>query len=154
MRSDALATVALTAVVLLVAACGGGDPTATPNPPTPTASRDLFPTLGEPFEMRIGNSVFIDAEGYRIDFTDVVSDSRCAVGVECVTAGRAVIELSIREAAAVPDALHLLAIGDAGPEPTAVDVGPYNIALEALAPQPHADGRELDYVATLVVTQD
>ena len=143
-----LATVAL-------AACSA-DPSPTPAPTaTATASPfiDVMVTQGQPFEMGPNYRAFVDADGYTIDYVGVASDSRCARDVQCITAGRAVVEFAITPGTGQPTQSYLFGIGDNGPEPSIHDVGGFRVSLTNLDPQPHSDGRLLDYRATLIVTE-
>lgn len=153
----------LTSIAALsLGACGAGSTptpasTATPTEsPTATPTQlpfvDIMVTLGQAFQMGPKHTAFVDPDGFRIDYVGVVSDSRCARDVQCITAGRAVVEFAIATSTSAPLQSYLFGIGDAGPEPPSHDVGGYRISLTQLDPLPHSDGRLLDYRATLVVT--
>ena len=159
-----IVTVATAALAALVAtACSDEVPTSTaipPSPkpleapsPTPPPHRDLWIIPGEPLRVRSGYDSAWDQESYRIDFKRVTADSRCPAGATCAVAGRAVIEILVNDpSTGVPGELHLLAIGDPGPEPSEKAIGPYIVAFQALEPLPDADGAVPDfYTATLVV---
>jgi hypothetical protein len=54
------------------------------------SSGDIDASLGEEFSLSLGEKVFIESENLLIRFDEVVEDSRCPRGVECVWAGEAV----------------------------------------------------------------
>jgi hypothetical protein len=72
-------------ISLLCAGCAG-------NPTQPGHVR-----LGEPFELRAGRSATLD-EGLAIVFDRVASDSRCPLDALCVSAGDAVVAVTISQA--------------------------------------------------------
>ena len=51
--------------------------------------------LGQEFTLPVGKTADIDGEGLSIKFEEVIGDSRCAKGVECVWAGEAKCRLLI-----------------------------------------------------------
>ena len=52
--------------------------------------------LGEEFSLKIGESAEIRGEDLEITFLEVLEDSRCPKGVQCVWAGRAVCLVRIK----------------------------------------------------------
>ena len=72
-------------ISLLCAGCAG----------TPTQPGQL----GQPFELRAGTSATLE-EGLAVIFDRVDSDSRCAIDAVCVSAGDAVIAVTISQGAA------------------------------------------------------
>jgi hypothetical protein len=156
----------LAAAMIAAVACGSDDPASTPTPtpstqtptptvtptpvtPTPSPYQDFHPTLGEPFDLLLGGSAFVDEHGYRITFVRVVSDSRCPANVQCIVAGAATIEISVRTAAGEPEQTYTLAIGDPASEPKSVAIGGFEIEFLELAPYP--GGTPGPTQATLVV---
>ena len=80
--------------------------------------------------------------GGRLVFANVVNDSRCPKGAQCVWAGTATVHLQLVPDPAVPDTVNLLAVLDGG-EPRAeagaqlpVDTLGVRITLLDLAPYP------------------
>jgi len=80
--------------------------------------------------------------GGRLVFANVVNDSRCPKGAQCVWAGTATVHLQLVPDPAVPDTVNLLAVLDGG-EPHAeaaaqlpVDTLGVSITLLELAPYP------------------
>jgi hypothetical protein len=125
-------------VSLLCAGCAG-------NPAQPGQ-----PSFGEPFDLRAGASATID-QGLAIIFDRVMSDSRCPMDAICVTAGDAVVAVTISQGAAGSGGreLHTDARG------SEASYLAYTITLLALQPFPQS-GRQIrpdDYVATLAVAR-
>ncbi|MEM7483282.1 MAG: hypothetical protein AAF481_19125 [Acidobacteriota bacterium] len=50
---------------------------------------------GESFRLAVGESARLDLLGWRVTFVEVVGDSRCPKGVQCVWAGEATVRLEI-----------------------------------------------------------
>lgn len=102
-------TVPPTGLPLLPTATPGlATATPTPRPPTATAvaptavSRQpsaVVPTavggqpsavtakLGSAFKLGVGQSASVEGEGVRLELVDIIQDSRCPQGVQCVRAG-------------------------------------------------------------------
>lgn len=59
--------------------------------------RLLEPALDEYFELPVGPDALIKGEDLRLTFEEIVEDSRCPLGVECVTAGQAVYTLTAKK---------------------------------------------------------
>lgn len=102
MRGAMRNAVALLAMVLVAGACqgnAGATPTRTPTPspdatPAPaTASHDDKP-FGERIVLRKGMSAEV-APSATLTFVDIVSDSRCPKGVQCVWAGEVTIAMKL-----------------------------------------------------------
>ena len=55
--------------------------------------------LGQDFSLRIGNSINIKGEQFKIRFVEVTGDSRCPTGAVCVWEGRVncLMEITYRE---------------------------------------------------------
>jgi len=125
MRASALVSVAV--VALSSAGCGsGGDPVA------------ASVVIGNPSMLAPGDTM--DIQGVlRLRFDAVVNDSRCAVDVVCVTAGDAVVRVSlgfINPAILAPIVLLELHAGPPGPA-SAAAYG-YRVTLRQLDPEPRA----------------
>ena len=71
------------AVLALVLATGCSGSPAQPSPLK----------FGEPFELRLGARAEFDGDAFLL-FDDVRSDSRCAIDVQCVRAGEAVVSVN------------------------------------------------------------
>lgn len=68
---------------------------------TPTGVPERF-TLGEPFDLAVGEGALSRDGRTAIHFTRVVGDSRCPPDVVCVWAGEARIELEVVHPVGVP----------------------------------------------------
>ena len=53
------------------------------------AAQRIIASLGQEFTLPIGETAEIDSESLSIKFVEVIGDSRCPAGVECVWAGEA-----------------------------------------------------------------
>jgi hypothetical protein len=130
------------ACVLLALAVGGCQQKAAERP------------LGAPFEIAAGQIVHLTGTDLRLRFVRVEADSRCPAGVQCITAGEAVIALEAK-VGGTNDVAHLHLGGgslDGGPP---VQVAGIEVRLHALVPAPVA-GAVPDttaYVATLVASR-
>lgn len=125
-------------VLILVAGCAS-------NPTGPSAV-----VLGQPFELHPGDSARL-ADGFEVRFEGVRSDSRCPIDVQCVSAGDALVAISVTPpgGARVERELHTR-LGA-----TETVVNDYTIKLTALTPFPRTDRpiRADDYVATLTLSR-
>jgi hypothetical protein len=104
---------------------------------------------GQPFEVKIGESVKLGIDGVTVSFHAVPSDSRCPADVNCVWDGDAVVELGFRSEGVRREVeLH------SEREPRQASIGDYLLMLEELRPVPHAGAAPAsgDYVAVLRVT--
>jgi hypothetical protein len=70
--------------------CGGGGGT-------------IKAAMWQEFTLPVGQTVEIDSEGLTIKFVEVISDSRCAIGVECPWAGEAKCNIHITIAGSAAD---------------------------------------------------
>lgn len=132
-------SVLATATVAVMAACStmprGGTVQATP---------------GEPFRLALGETATVAGTQVTVRFAEVVSDSRCPVGVQCVRAGDARVSFELRLGGANPQAV-ILATEGAEPRQAAYDA--FDVHLVTLEPQPRTDVPRPAYVATLRVVR-
>ncbi|WP_412060781.1 hypothetical protein [Rubrivirga sp. IMCC45206] len=140
----ALALLAL-AATLSAAGCAGADAPpeapstearapeapATPAPPPPAATPDAPARPIPPAIVELGGSTTV--EGRTLRFVEVVEDSRCPEGVDCIQAGRAQIRLAIGADQAVLSVPHAR-MGD-DETATAVLDG-LTVTLQSLDPYP------------------
>ena len=108
-------------------------------------------TLGERFALRTGEAAAVESEKLEVRFDEVVSDSRCPKGVQCIAAGDATIRITVQKASA-RSSHELHTEGRAGQE---ASVDGLTIRLLGLDPYP-VDGKATDpraYLATLRVTR-
>ncbi|RPI00994.1 MAG: hypothetical protein EHM64_16395 [Ignavibacteriae bacterium] len=84
-------------------------------------------TLGESFDIKIGETVSIRNEQLNFQFVDVPEDSRCPLGLMCFWAGNAAVIIKIQD---LSDTVNTSL------EPKAVIHEPYTITLLQLSPYP------------------
>ncbi len=109
-------------------------------------------SLGQDFELRIGETVEIDGEPLVVTFERVVEDSRCPTNVTCVWAGDAVVRIRLQGAKAEAGTLDLHTQSDANREG---GFERYRVRLVQLLPAPQDSGGipPERYVATLIVVR-
>ncbi len=110
------------------------------------------PALGEPFSLRVGESLSIKGTDLRLRFAGVTSDSRCPMDVDCIVAGEAnVVVEAVREAESVE---LLFRVPPAGGHTQ--KLARFTVTITALEPQTVSTRRieTSDYVATMVVTAE
>ena len=111
---------------------------------------DLSPTRSVNFLVAPGQTV--RAQDLRVQFLEVVSDTRCPANVTCVSAGDAVVAFELRiDSASSEVELHVVDPG----KRSALFQG-YIVELTALAPYPIA-GQTIDpddYRATVNIRRD
>ena len=114
------------AIGFLVAAlgCASAAPAA-PDPPPPEPSPEISLHIGEKAHLR---------GGIVVAFIGVMQDSRCPKGVQCISAGRAVVRLEATPRGGDPVTLEL----DTARESEA-EVGSHSVTLLGLDPVPVAD---------------
>ena len=106
--------------------------------------------FGQPFELRAGTSATLE-DGLAVIFDRVDSDSRCAIDAVCVSAGDAVIAVTISQGAAGSGRREL----HTEPKRSEASYLTYAIKLLELQPYPQT-GRQRspeEYVATLTVAR-
>ena len=129
MPRAAFAALALAFFALSASGCAG-----------PTAM-ETAPATGGAISPRLGETAALD-DGPRFTFVEVVSDNRCPVDVQCVTAGEAVIrlaarhdgrrtEVTVRIPGLVPDDYSATEVFAAGATTLGAEIG-----LMALRPYP------------------
>jgi|SRR5919109_2668827 hypothetical protein len=106
--------------------------------------------LGEPFDVRIGETAYIADTRFTVRVNAVPEDSRCPRDAVCVWAGNARVALTLREAAKADDADVNSTL-----EPHAVTRWGYTTELVDVRPLPTAGERipAQEYVIRLVVTR-
>jgi hypothetical protein len=105
---------------------------------------------GERFTLRVGESASVQGASMVIKFLEVMGDSRCPKGEQCVWEGDATVRISVSHGAG-PSQTQDLHTSSREPGPQAG--GAYVIRLVGLDPQP-VTGRAIvqaDYEATLQV---
>ena len=89
------------------------------------------------FALRYGNQKTIARGELRIRFVTVMEDSRCPVGVNCVWAGNAKIQVRVSDRRGHSKMIELNTNG----EPRAAQFGRYAINLVNLTPQPRQNSK-------------
>jgi hypothetical protein len=112
------------------------------NPTGPDAA------VGTPFQLKAGETVTIP-DSARLRFDALRSDSRCPIDAICITAGDAIIAVTLmRRGGNEARELHTM------PAQSQLAYSNYVIKLTELQPYPRSDrqARPDDYVATFVVS--
>ena len=104
-------------------------------------------SLGEDFEMEFGQNLTIPQESVRIQFKDVLEDSRCPEGATCIWAGNAKIAILLNETEANLNTYL---------EPKQSRMSRYTVDLISVKPYPKVgvEVKKEDYVAKLRITKD
>lgn len=124
----------LAAAAVLVAGCA-----------TASGAADRTAPLGESFRLPRGESA--EVGGLSVRFAQVVEDSRCPLGVQCIRAGEAKIQLALRTS----DQRRTVVLATEGAQPNAVDFAGYEVRLVTVDPPRRRDDPARAYVATLRV---
>ena len=92
----------------------------------------------------------VTSDGLKIEFVELVEDSRCPTDVECVWAGNAKIKVRVTKNG--KSQLLALEMVTKGMKP---NFGNYRLKLKALTPEPRSNVRinRNGYVATIEVTK-
>jgi len=125
--------------LLFATACGGNSATG------PTVGFNQQVTLAP------GETARVDGSDVRLQFVDVTVDSRCPIGVFCIQAGEAIVQ--IRASGGGATTSYDLHTGDASR--AAASHGDVRFALTQLAPFRPNGGTiaKSDYRATLEITR-
>jgi len=129
------------AALAAVTACATGGGTRLPVPQV---------RLGENFRLTLGQTAVLAGEPLTVRFATVLDDSRCPLGVQCVRAGEARIQVSLH--AAGRDASVVVLATDP-PQPQRAAYGEYDVELRSLEPRPRQIAPSPVYTATLRVTR-
>ena len=132
----------------LVTACGSNVA------PTPKLESqiDLHATLGEPFTLHPSGSALLEAgeQRYRFDLKNILADSRCPSGTECLRPNIAIIEVTLTglglEASTEPYQLFF------DPGSSEEVVGPFTVQILAITPDVEHVEFSSDYAISLLVT--
>lgn len=120
---------ALLAAVLVLPLTAAG--CATAQAPDTTEARVRTPDAGEPFRLALGATA--DRDGHTVRFVEVVEDSRCPEGVQCVTAGKAQIRVEVD---GEPFVLTVPYAGQADTEASMIEWGEIQVVVTGLEPYP------------------
>ena len=134
-------------IALLIAALGCASPSHPGDPGNVTQGVLVQP--GREFDIGVGQEVTVAGTGITVRFNGVSDDSRCAVDVQCVWAGNAVVRLTLSASgSAGTDAALNTTL-----EPKSTSFAGYSVRLTGLKPAPRS-GTAIaasSYVATLEV---
>jgi hypothetical protein len=130
MRMRLLAAAAVLAAGCATASSGAADRTA---------------ALGDDFRLPRGETA--EVGGLSVRFAQVVEDSRCPLGVQCIRAGEAKIQLALRTG----DQRRTVVLATEGAQPTAADFAGYEVRLITVDPPRRRNDPAPAYVATLRV---
>lgn len=108
-------------------------------------------TPGTPFVLKMGGIADAADKSVSVAFTAVKEDSRCPKEVNCIQAGRAIVELSVM--AGKEKAVLQLVLEGSGAATPGKTAGAYTYSLKKLDPWPVAGKTTApaDYAATLLV---
>jgi hypothetical protein len=111
---------------------------------------DTGPALGERFWLKAVESATIRGERSTVTFERIVSDSRCAVDVQCIRAGEARGAFRLETRGGDPFSFEL----DTDRERTR-EVGGYIVTLHDVAPAPRSTVRiaPADYRAEITISR-
>jgi hypothetical protein len=91
--------------------------------------------VGGTATLRLGESVRVEGTAVRLRFVRVVEDSRCPLGVTCVWAGRARVEIGVNDGGPA----RSLELEVAHREPTLLPERGLGLSATALDPYPQAE---------------
>ncbi|HEV8629553.1 MAG TPA: hypothetical protein VGV61_04485 [Thermoanaerobaculia bacterium] len=100
-------------LALLLHACAGvtATPAATPqvNSPAPGGATPVIPSvlLGEPFRLAYDRLVRVADTGVSLRFAELLEDSRCPPGVQCIQAGHLRVRLELSPPTGAVESLEL-----------------------------------------------
>lgn len=105
---------------------------------------------GQQVVMNVGDQAEVDGGRFRVRFQEVISDSRCPRGHQCISAGQAKVRVWIEEGSN-PGRSHMIA----GPARVFHSVSKnYSIQMKSLEPYPEASVEKLKtQTLTLVIRE-
>ena len=103
----------------------------------------------ETFTLRVGHQKRVARGELTIKFVNVMEDSRCPVGVNCIQAGNAKIQIKVTDRRGQTKTMEL----STNKDPKGDRLGAYAINLVNLAPQPRKDGKPTRYTAKFSIQQ-
>ena len=117
------------------AGCALSQAEATPTETTPAGPLAGPPAEGDTLRLALGETA--ERGGHTVRFAEVVEDSRCPQGAQCVTAGRARVRVEVDGEPAVLSVPHARMAGD---EASTVRRGALAVTAVDLEPAPGAAG--------------
>jgi hypothetical protein len=106
---------------------------------------------GGQVRVQISKEKPVAKSGLRLRFLDVMEDSRCPKGANCIWAGNAKIKVQINKSGGQPKIFEL----NTGMEKQSVIVDGYEVKLAELTPYPKADSqpKKPGYTAVFEITR-
>jgi hypothetical protein len=116
-----------------------------------TVNRGVQVQPGRQFDLAVGQEAQVHGTGITVRFDSVTEDSRCAVDVQCVWAGNAVVRLGLSTPGKPGTTVSLNTTLD----PKTVSFEGYRVSLAGLKPQPRSGtpAPTSSYVASLEVSR-
>jgi hypothetical protein len=116
------------------------------NPIEPSAAR-----LDQPFTLSPGAAAVVEGENLQVGFDQVLSDSRCPVGAQCIVAGEATVRVWLVKAPRGRENVELKTTTAA----SQATYDAYRISLVTVTPSPEVGQtiRPSDYAVTLLLTR-
>jgi hypothetical protein len=109
---------------------------------------------GQPFDLALGQSAHLASDQFSVTFAQVIEDSRCPKGVECVWAGQVAEMLDVSQNGQASSPVKLTLGGAGRPSDAAMaQVAGHTVQLMAVEPYPQ-NGKKpapADYTVTLEV---
>lgn len=104
------------------------------------------------FNLRLGSVAIVKEAGLTVTFAEMVEDSRCPEGVNCIWAGNGKIKITLKKGSHKSMSFELNTMT----EPKSFAYQGYEVTLVKLDPYPKHDmpTRKRDYAATLKVTKE
>jgi hypothetical protein len=99
-------------------------------------SIEVMAQRDEEINVKVGETKTASASGFRVNFVEVLEDSRCPKGANCIWAGRARIQIMLEAKSGAPITVELATIGG---DDQSVDMAGYRIHLVKLDPHPSAE---------------
>ena len=109
-------------------------------------------SLGQEFTLPAGKTVEIKGESLSIKFIQVITDSRCPTGVECVWAGEATCRMEINLNGVASERILTISGGTSDKTQETVDQYTFSFKLEPY-PQAGKDIVPTDYYLLMTVTK-
>ena len=127
----------------------------TPKGPPGRTGQDAPAELDRPFQIKLHDSIAIVSEQMKIEFVEVLEESRCAANVTCIWAGRARVLIGI-SLGGEELGQHELTLEGGQSDLAVARVGGYLVSLVSLDPYPGTSdqGDEPDQTVTLAVSMD
>jgi hypothetical protein len=128
-------------------ACAGSGAAVGANTPATTK----VVAVHQDYDLSPGQTAVVDGGALTVSFEKVSEDSRCPTGVQCIWAGNGAVVL----APSTPSTGRYTVTLNTTLTPHAVKVGPYEVSLVGLSPNPQQGSTipPASYVTTLHVTR-